>query len=92
MVAAALVVSGFVWAAKNYDGDVQSDEIAQGFGSLGLMTSVLTDARRQDGGGRGRAAPSPRISAPTSAAKPTSTNSILDLRLDARAQAPRAAG
>jgi len=32
---------GFVWAAKNYDGDVQSDFVAQGFGSLGLMTSVL---------------------------------------------------
>ncbi|MBV9994802.1 MAG: NADP-dependent isocitrate dehydrogenase [Caulobacteraceae bacterium] len=42
MVAAALKWSGgFVWAAKNYDGDVQSDEVAQGFGSLGLMTSVL---------------------------------------------------
>lgn len=33
---------GFVWACKNYDGDVQSDIVAQGFGSLGLMTSVLT--------------------------------------------------
>jgi len=32
---------GFVWACKNYDGDVQSDIVAQGFGSLGLMTSVL---------------------------------------------------
>lgn len=32
---------GFVWACKNYDGDVQSDSIAQGYGSLGLMTSVL---------------------------------------------------
>ena len=32
---------GFVWATKNYDGDVQSDIVAQGFGSLGLMTSVL---------------------------------------------------
>jgi len=32
---------GFIWACKNYDGDVQSDSIAQGFGSLGLMTSVL---------------------------------------------------
>src|SRR5262249_25542065 len=32
---------GFVWACKNYDGDVQSDTVAQGFGSLGLMTSVL---------------------------------------------------
>jgi len=42
MVAYALKSSGdFLWAAKNYDGDVQSDSIAQGFGSLGLMTSVL---------------------------------------------------
>jgi len=42
MVACALKWSGgFVWACKNYDGDVQSDTIAQGYGSLGLMTSVL---------------------------------------------------
>jgi isocitrate dehydrogenase len=42
MVAACLKWSGaFVWACKNYDGDVQSDTVAQGFGSLGLMTSVL---------------------------------------------------
>ena len=42
MVAFALKnPGGFIWAAKNYDGDVQSDSIAQGFGSLGLMTSVL---------------------------------------------------
>ena len=42
MVAQALKwEGGFVWAAKNYDGDVQSDVVAQGFGSLGLMTSVL---------------------------------------------------
>jgi isocitrate dehydrogenase len=43
MVAAALKWSGgYVWACKNYDGDVQSDTVAQGYGSLGLMTSVLT--------------------------------------------------
>ncbi|MCL2788661.1 MAG: NADP-dependent isocitrate dehydrogenase [Micrococcales bacterium] len=42
MVAASLKwEGGFVWAAKNYDGDVQSDTVAQGFGSLGLMTSIL---------------------------------------------------
>jgi isocitrate dehydrogenase len=42
MVASALKMSGkFVWACKNYDGDVQSDIVAQGFGSLGLMTSAL---------------------------------------------------
>ena len=45
MVASALKWSGaFVWACKNYDGDVQSDIVAQGFGSLGLMTSVLMTA------------------------------------------------
>ena len=43
MVASAMKWSGgYVWACKNYDGDVQSDTVAQGFGSLGLMTSVLT--------------------------------------------------
>lgn len=42
MVASAMKWSGkFIWACKNYDGDVQSDSVAQGFGSLGLMTSVL---------------------------------------------------
>jgi isocitrate dehydrogenase len=42
MVASALKWSGsFLWACKNYDGDVQSDQVAQGFGSLGMMTSVL---------------------------------------------------
>jgi isocitrate dehydrogenase len=42
MVAYALKSNGgFVWACKNYDGDVQSDIVAQGYGSLGLMTSVL---------------------------------------------------
>tara|TARA_Y100001970_G_scaffold247474_1_gene316224 strand:+ start:1850 stop:3058 length:1209 start_codon:yes stop_codon:yes gene_type:complete len=42
MVATALKLDGnFIWACKNYDGDVQSDSVAQGFGSLGLMTSVL---------------------------------------------------
>ncbi|MGB7685851.1 MAG: NADP-dependent isocitrate dehydrogenase [Solirubrobacterales bacterium] len=45
MVAAALKWDGgYVWACKNYDGDVQSDTVAQGFGSLGLMTSVLMSA------------------------------------------------
>ena len=42
MVASSLKWEGeFIWACKNYDGDVQSDSVAQGFGSLGLMTSVL---------------------------------------------------
>ena len=45
MVAAALKwEGGYVWACKNYDGDVQSDTVAQGYGSLGLMTSVLMTA------------------------------------------------
>jgi isocitrate dehydrogenase len=45
MVAAALKwEGGYVWACKNYDGDVQSDTVAQGYGSLGLMTSVLSTA------------------------------------------------
>jgi isocitrate dehydrogenase len=45
MVAASLKwEGGYVWACKNYDGDVQSDTVAQGFGSLGLMTSVLMSA------------------------------------------------
>ena len=45
MVASALKwEGGYVWACKNYDGDVQSDSVAQGFGSLGLMTSVLLSA------------------------------------------------
>jgi isocitrate dehydrogenase len=45
MVAAAMKwEGGYLWACKNYDGDVQSDTVAQGFGSLGLMTSVLMTA------------------------------------------------
>jgi isocitrate dehydrogenase len=48
MVASALKWNGnFVWACKNYDGDVQSDTVAQGFGSLGLMTSVLVTPDRK---------------------------------------------
>ena len=50
MVAAAMKwEGGFVWACKNYDGDVQSDILAQGFGSLGLMTSVLLTADGRTG-------------------------------------------
>jgi isocitrate dehydrogenase len=48
MVAASLKwEGGYVWACKNYDGDVQSDTVAQGYGSLGLMTSVLLNAAGQ---------------------------------------------
>ena len=46
---------GYLWACKNYDGDVQSDTVAQGYGSLGLMTSVLMSPGRQVGGGGGGA-------------------------------------
>jgi len=58
MVAAAMKWSGkFVWACKNYDGDVQSDTVAQGFGSLGLMTSILMtpDGKIVESEERGRA-------------------------------------
>ena len=49
MVASALKWSGkFIWACKNYDGDVQSDQVAQGFGSLGPDDIDLDDARWQD--------------------------------------------
>ena len=78
MVAAALKWSGgYVWACKNYDGDVQSDTVAQGFGSLGLMTSVLTDAGRQDGrgGSRARHGDAPLPPAPEGPARPRPTRS-----------------
>ncbi len=53
MVASALKwEGGYVWACKNYDGDVQSDTVAQGFGSLGLMTSVLMTPDGKVGGSR----------------------------------------
>ena len=76
MVAAAMKwEGGYVWACKNYDGDVQSDTVAQGFGSLGLMTSRAHDARRQDGGGGGRArhrdAPLPPAPSRASPRRPT---------------------
>ena len=93
MVAAALKWSGgYVWACKNYDGDVQSDTVAQGFGSLGLMTSVLMT-------------PDGKV-VEAEAAHGTVTRHYrqhqkgkrdldqlgrLDLRLDARARAPRQA-
>ena len=75
---------GYVWACKNYDGDVQSDTVAQGFGSLGLMTSRADDARRQDGRGRGRA----RHRHPPLPRAPEGQQDLdqpdrLDLRLDA---------
>ncbi len=80
MVAAALKWPGdFLWAAKNYDGDVQSDSIAQGFGSLGLMTSVLLspDGRTVEA----EAAPGtgPRHYRQPQRGEPTSTNPIASI-------------
>ena len=94
MVAAAMKwEGGYVWACKNYDGDVQSDTVAQGFGSLGLMTSVLMSRRRQDGRGRGRA----RHRHPSLPPAPAGQADLdqpdrLDLRLDARPRRPRPDG
>ena len=93
MVAAALKWSGgYVWACKNYDGDVQSDTVAQGYGSLGLMTSVLTtpDGKSRRGRGRPRHGDAPLSRAPEG---PRDLDQLhrLDLRLDARAYAPRQA-
>ena len=71
MVASALKwEGGYVWATKNYDGDVQSDTVAQGFGSLGLMTSVLRTAD-------GRTVE--RHYRQHQAGKPTSTNPIASI-------------
>ena len=92
MVAAALKwEGGFVWACKNYDGDVQSDTVAQGFGSLGLMTSVLLDAGGRRGRGWRRAARhgDAPITAAIRRARETSTNPIASIfALDARTVAP----
>ena len=89
MVAAALKWSGgYVWACKNYDGDVQSDTVAQGFGSLGLMTSVLMTPGRQDGGGRGGARHGDAALPPAPEGRADLDQlDRLDLRLDGRAEA-----
>jgi isocitrate dehydrogenase len=79
MVAAALKwEGGYVWACKNYDGDVQSDTVAQGYGSLGLMTSVLMTA---DGKVEAEAAHGTvtRHYRQHQAGKPTSTNPIASI-------------
>jgi isocitrate dehydrogenase len=84
---------GYVWACKNYDGDVQSDTVAQGFGSLGLMTSVLmtpdgktVEAEAAHGTGDPALPPAPAGQADLD------QPDRLDLRLDRRPQAPRQAG
>ena len=94
MVAAALKwEGGYVWACKNYDGDVQSDTVAQGFGSLGPDDERADDPRRPDRRGRGRARHGhpPFPSAPAGQADLDEPDR-LDLRVDPRAPASRAHG
>ena len=93
MVAAALKWSGgYVWACKNYDGDVQSDTVAQGYGSLGPDDLGADHAGRQGRRGRGR----PRhgdAALPRASEGPRDLDQLhrLDFCLDARARAPRQA-
>ena len=93
MVAAALKWSGgYVWACKNYDGDVQSDTVAQGYGSLGLMTSVLTSPDGKIVEAEAAHGTVTRHYREHQKGRETSTNSIASIyRLDARACAPRQA-
>ena len=80
MVAAALKWNGgFVWACKNYDGDVQSDTVAQGFGSLGLMTSVLMTPDGQTVEAEAAHGTVTRHYRQHQAGKETSTNSIASI-------------
>ncbi|ASU85566.1 isocitrate dehydrogenase (NADP(+)) [Nocardiopsis gilva YIM 90087] len=80
MVAAALKwEGGYVWACKNYDGDVQSDTVAQGFGSLGLMTSVLRTADGSTVEAEAAHGTVTRHYRQHQAGKPTSTNPIASI-------------
>jgi len=80
MVASALKWNGnFVWACKNYDGDVQSDTVAQGFGSLGLMTSVLVTPDGQTMEAEAAHGTVTRHFRDHQAGKPTSTNPIASI-------------
>lgn len=80
MVAAALKWNGnFVWACKNYDGDVQSDTVAQGFGSLGLMTSVLVTPDGKTMEAEAAHGTVTRHYREHQAGKPTSTNPIASI-------------
>jgi isocitrate dehydrogenase len=80
MVAAALKwEGGYVWACKNYDGDVQSDTVAQGFGSLGLMTSVLMTADGKTVEAEAAHGTVTRHYRAHQAGKPTSTNPIASI-------------
>jgi isocitrate dehydrogenase len=80
MVAAALKwEGGYVWACKNYDGDVQSDTVAQGFGSLGLMTSVLMTPDGKTVEAEAAHGTVTRHFRQHQAGKPTSTNPIASI-------------
>jgi isocitrate dehydrogenase len=80
MVAAALKWGGgYVWACKNYDGDVQSDTVAQGFGSLGLMTSVLMTPDGRTVEAEAAHGTVTRHFRQHQAGKPTSTNPIASI-------------
>lgn len=80
MVASALKWNGnFVWACKNYDGDVQSDTVAQGFGSLGLMTSVLITPDGKTMEAEAAHGTVTRHFREHQAGKPTSTNPIASI-------------
>jgi isocitrate dehydrogenase len=70
---------GYVWACKNYDGDVQSDMVAQGFGSLGLMTSVLMTADGRTVESEAAHGTVTRHFRDHQAGKPTSTNPIASI-------------
>jgi len=80
MVASAMKWNGkFVWACKNYDGDVQSDSVAQGFGSLGLMTSVLVTPDGKTMEAEAAHGTVTRHYRDHQAGKPTSTNPIASI-------------
>ncbi len=90
MVAAALKwEGGYLWACKNYDGDVQSDQVAQGFGSLGLMTSVLRSADGKTVEAEAAHGTVTRHYRMHQQGKPTSTNPIASIFAWTRALAAR---
>ena len=84
---------GYVWACKNYDGDVQSDTVAQGFGSLGLMTSVLMTPDGKTVEAEAAHGTVTRHYRQHQQGKPTSTNPIASIFAWTRGpRAPRQAG
>ena len=80
---------GYVWACKNYDGDVQSDVVAQGFGSLGLMTSVLTTPDGRVMESEAAHGTDPPLSRPSSRKEDQHQPDRVDLRVDSRPRTPR---